>query len=61
MDRNKLPVEIMENEMPKDNMKYDDSFETSPKKLNAGFADLIFLGAIMAICLMWGMLIVIVK
>lgn len=58
MDRDKLPVEILDNELPKDN-KYYDSFEENIN--NAGFASWIFLLAIMMVCFLWGMLVVILK
>ena len=58
MDRNKLPVEILDNELPKDN-KYYDSFDESIG--SAGFANLVFLTALMVVCFLWGMLVVILK
>ena len=56
MNREDLPVNVLDKELPKDNNKqykvfYDDKVRTS-----GGFADAIFLGAVMIVCFMWGML-----
>ena len=58
MDKDKLPIEILDNELPKDNIYYN-SFEESES--NAGFASWIFLSAIMMVCFLWGMLVIILK
>ena len=61
MDRNELPVEVFDKELPiDDNRKYkDDSYETLES--NGGFVDLLFLGAVILVSFMWGMLTVILR
>ncbi len=56
INRDDLPSEVLKNELPKDDNKkykmfYDERYRTS-----GGFADALFLGAIMFVCFMWGML-----
>lgn len=59
MDREDLPVEILDNELPKEEgkkfrMSYDDKVIT-----NGGFTSVLFLVGVMLVCFMWGMLAVI--
>lgn len=61
MDRNKLPVEIFDNELPRDEVKKSDVFGDDNVSKSSGFADAIFLGALMVVCFMWGMLVVILR
>ena len=61
VDRKDLPVEILENELPEDEMKHYQVFYDEKIRTSGGFADAIFLGAIMVVCFMWGMLAVILR
>ena len=61
MDRNDLPVQILDNELPKEELKHYKMFYDSKKRTSGGFADAIFLGAIMVVCFMWGMLAIILR
>ena len=56
MDYNKLPVEILDNELPKDNVSKIKEINTEGKSY--GFTDVIFLVGIMMVCFMWGMLVI---
>ena len=58
IDEDKLPVEIKENKLPKDDDKKYDMFYDYKIRTSGGFADAIFLSAIMVTCVMWGMLII---
>lgn len=59
MDDNKLPVEILDKELPKDDNKDFKVFDDDSKSY--GFADVIFLGGIMMVCFMWGMLVILLR
>ena len=61
MDRNDLPVEVLNNELPKDSVKKYKMFYDERVRTSGGFADAIFLGAIMVVCFMWGMLAIILR
>ncbi len=61
VDRKDLPVEVKENELPKDENKYYKMFCDPKIRTSGGFADACFLGAIMVVCFMWGMLAVILR
>lgn len=61
MDRNDLPVEVRENELPTDEGKQYKMFYDSRVRTSGGFVDAIFLGAVMVVCFMWGMLVVILR
>lgn len=61
MDRKDLPVQVCDNELPKENGKQYKMFYDSKIRTNGGFADAIFLGAIMVVCFMWGMLAIILR
>ena len=61
MDRKDLPVEILDNELPKDEGKQYKMFYDERVRTSGGFADAVFLGAIMVVCFMWGMLAVILR
>lgn len=58
VDRDSLPVEVKNNELPKDNDKRYKMFYDYKVRTSGGFADALFLGAIMITCFMWGMLII---
>lgn len=61
VDRKDLPVEILDNELPKDEGKQYKMFYDEKVRTSGGFADAVFLGAIMVVCFMWGMLAVILR
>lgn len=61
MDQKDLPVEVIDNELPKDDNKHYKMFYDERVRTNGGFADAIFLGAIMVVCFMWGMLAIILR
>ena len=54
-----LPVEIKNNELPKESNKNFKMFYDEKIRTNGGFIDAIFLAAVMIVCFMWGMLVVI--
>ena len=56
-----LPVEIKNNELPKDDSKKYKMFYDEKVRTNGGFVDAIFLGAIIVVSFMWGMLAVILR
>ena len=56
-----LPVEIKNNELPKDDTKKYKMFYDEKVRTNGGFVDAIFLGAVIVVSFMWGMLAVILK
>lgn len=56
-----LPVEIKNNELPKDDSKKYKMFYDEKVRTSGGFVDAIFLGAIILVSFMWGMLAVILK
>lgn len=56
-----LPVEIKDNELPKDpHYKYK-KFNEENTKTNGGFIDAIFLSGAMLVCFLWGMLTIILR
>lgn len=59
VDKEALPVDVRDNELPKDNDKNYKMFYNYKIRTSGGFADAIFLSAIMLVCFMWGMLVVI--
>lgn len=62
MNKNDLPVQILNNELPKDNTKYHKMFtEEQTSKSNSGFVNALFLGTIMVVSFLWGMLAIILK
>jgi len=61
MDRKDLPVEVLENELPEEVNKKYKMFYDEKVRTNGGFTDAIFLGAIMVVCFMWGMLAIILR
>lgn len=61
MNREDLPVEILDNELPKEDGKRYKMFYDERVRTSGGFADAIFLGAVMVVCFMWGMLIMILR
>ena len=58
IDEDKLPVEIKNNKLPKDDNKSYNLFYDYKIRTSGGFVDAIFLAAIMITCVMWGMLII---
>jgi len=61
VDRKDLPVEVLDKELPKDETKHYKMFYDEKVRTSGGFADAIFLGAIMVVCFMWGMLAIILR
>lgn len=63
MNRENLPVEILDKELPEDTNKHSKIFldEQITPNSSSGFANACVLGAIMAVCFLWGMLAVILK
>lgn len=58
IDKDKLPVEIKNNELPKDEDKNYEMFYDYRIRTSGGFIDAIFLSAVMLTCFMWGMVII---
>ncbi len=56
VDHNDLPVEILEQELPKDDQKHYKIFYDEKVRTSGGFVDAIFLVGIMLVCFLWGML-----
>ena len=61
ISESELPVEIKNNELPKDDSKKYKMFYDEKVRTSGGFVDAIFLGAIILVSFMWGMLAVILK
>lgn len=61
IDEENLPVEVKNNELPKDNNKKYKMFYDERKRTSGGFADAIFLAGIIVAAFMWGMLAIILK
>jgi len=61
IDRDELPVEIKNNELPHDEGKRYEMFYNENVRTNGGFVDAIFLGGVMVVCFLWGMLAVILR
>lgn len=61
IDKENLPVEIKNNELPKDPDKHYQMFYDEKVRTSGGFVDAIFLGAIILVSFMWGMLSVILR
>lgn len=61
IDEKNLPVEIKNNELPKDTDKHYKMFYDEKVRTSGGFVDAIFLGAIILVSFMWGMLAVILR
>lgn len=61
IERDKLPVEIKNNELPVDENKKHEIFYDEKIRTSGGFADAIFLAGIMLVCFLWGMLAVILR
>ena len=61
IDRDELPVEIKNNELPHDDGKRYETFYDENVRTSGGFVDAIFLGGVMVVCFLWGMLAVILR
>ena len=61
VDREDLPVEVKDNELPQDKDKHYEMFYDERVRTSGGFTDVIFLAGIMMVCFMWGMLFVIFR
>ena len=58
IDKDKLPVEIKNNELPKYEDKNYEMFYDYRIRTSGGFVDAVFLSAVMLTCFMWGMVII---
>ena len=56
IDSNDLPVEIKNNELPKDEHKHYEMFYDEKMRTSGGFVDAIFLAGVMLACFMFGMI-----
>lgn len=61
IDREDLPVEIKNNELPVDEGKRYVMFYDEKVRTSGGFVDAIFLAGVMLVCFLWGMLAVILR
>ena len=61
VDREDLPVEITNNELPIDDGRCYKMFHNDDVRTSGGFVDAIFLAGIMVSCFLWGMLAVILR
>ena len=61
MERDDLPVEVLENELTQDENKHYKMFYDEKVRTSGGFADACFLAGVMLVCFMWGMLVVILR
>ena len=61
IDKDELPVEIKNNELPYDNDKNYEMLYNENVRTSGGFVDAIFLGGVMLVCFLWGMLAVILR
>ena len=61
IDQDDLPVEIKNNQLPKDEDKHYQMFYDEKVRTSGGFVDAIFLAGVMIVCFMWGMLAVILR
>lgn len=61
VDKDQLPVEIKDNELPSDPCKHYKMFYDYKVRTSGGFADACFLASVMIVCFMWGMLVVILR
>lgn len=61
IDKEKLPVEIKENELPQEDNKKYQIFYDEKIRTSGGFIDAIFLSGAMLVCFLWGMLAIILR
>lgn len=61
INKENLPVEIQENELPQQNGKKYEMFYDEKIRTSGGFADAIFLASIIAVAFLWGMLAILLK
>lgn len=61
IDKENLPVEIKNNELPKDPDKHYQMFYDEKVRTSGGFCRCHLLGAIILVSFMWGMLAVILR
>ena len=61
IDEDKLPVEIKNNELPKEDGKTYHLFYDEKIRTSGGFVDAIFLAGAMLVCFLWGMLAIILR
>ena len=58
IDKDKLPVEIQNKELPEEKNKNYEMFYDYRVRTSGGFASAIFLAAVMLTCFMWGMIVI---
>ena len=61
VDYDKLPVEIKDNTLPKDEDKHYKMFYDERVRTSGGFADALFLAGILGTGFVWGMLTMIIR
>ncbi len=61
VNREDLPVEVRENELPQEKGKHYEMFYDEKVRTSGGFVDAIFLAGVMIVCFMWGMLIAVMR
>ena len=61
MDKKDLPVEIRDMELPYDDNRLYKGIDDERQDTSSGFVNALFLGAVMVVCFMWGMLVVILR
>ena len=57
IDKEDLPVEVKNNELPKDIDKHYELFYDEKVRTSGGFTDAMFLASVIIVAFMWGMLI----
>ena len=60
VNREDLPVEILEKELPKVDGKTYKMFYDEDKRTNGGFTSVLFLAGIMGVVVMWGIIAMVV-
>ena len=61
IDEDKLPIEIKNNELPKEETKKYKNFYEERIRTSGGFTDIIFISGVILVSFLWGMLVVILK
>ena len=61
IEKDELPVEIKNNELPIDKNKKPEMFYNEKIRTSGGFTDVIFLSAAMIVSFLWGMLAVLMR
>lgn len=61
INKNELPVEIQNNELPQEKNKKYKMFYDERVRTSGGFTDALFLVSIISVAFLWGMLAVLLK